>query len=168
MHACAKHFAGNELERLRMWFDARIETRALHELYLKPFEMLVKEGKVASIMTGYNKLGGSYCCSSEALLHRKAAGMSTHLERKRAASRSICCMHSQGSAPIALGAKGCLCLRHPSRVTRCSQNIGRSVAPNAVHAGSRGCLQSGPLCVMGQLHSPVTRLQVPLHAAQLS
>eukprot|EP00945_MAST-04E_sp_MAST-4E-sp1_P001259 g1259.t1 len=66
--ACAKHYACNEFERFRMTMDCHVDKRPLHELYLRHFEMVVKEGKVGCIMTGYNKVNGSYACSNKYLL----------------------------------------------------------------------------------------------------
>ena len=37
---------------------------SLHELYLLPFEMAVKDGGVASIMCSYNRIGGVYACDN--------------------------------------------------------------------------------------------------------
>lgn len=65
-----KHFAGNDQELNRTLASSEISERALRELYLPPFEAAVKEAQVAGVMTGYNKLGGVYCASSEWLLTR--------------------------------------------------------------------------------------------------
>ena len=68
--ACGKHFACNEFERLRMVTDSRVNKRPLHELYLRHFEMLVKDGGVKCLMTGYNKTNGTYMCSNKPLLDK--------------------------------------------------------------------------------------------------
>ena len=52
--AMAKHFVANEQETNRMGIQETVDERTLHELYLLPFEMAVKDGDVASIMCAYN------------------------------------------------------------------------------------------------------------------
>jgi beta-glucosidase len=68
IHATAKHFAGNEQETSRRVSDSVIPPRALHEIYLLPFEMAVKDAQPASIMCSYNKLNGVSACSNAELL----------------------------------------------------------------------------------------------------
>ncbi len=52
--ATVKHFAANSQELCRKDVNAVVSERALREIYLKPFEMCVKEGGAKSIMTSYN------------------------------------------------------------------------------------------------------------------
>ena len=57
--ACAKHFAVHSgPEQSRLSFDARVSERDLREYYLAPFEALVKEGRVATVMASYNAVNG--------------------------------------------------------------------------------------------------------------
>lgn len=49
-----KHYACNSQEKARRTVDAAVSERALREIYLKGFEMAVKEGHGRSIMTAYN------------------------------------------------------------------------------------------------------------------
>lgn len=53
-----KHFCGNDQESGRHTTDSVISERALREIYLKCFELAVKEGKAKTIMTTYGSLNG--------------------------------------------------------------------------------------------------------------
>lgn len=59
-----KHFACNNQEYRRNFVDAVVSERALREIYLKGFEVAVKEGKANSIMTSYNPLNGHWNASN--------------------------------------------------------------------------------------------------------
>ncbi|MBP5690639.1 MAG: glycoside hydrolase family 3 protein, partial [Bacteroidaceae bacterium] len=63
-----KHFAGNDQEINRSENDARINPRALRELYLKNFEITIREAKPWTIMSSYNKINGTYTQQSHDLL----------------------------------------------------------------------------------------------------
>jgi beta-glucosidase len=62
--ATLKHFACNNQEKARHNVDAVVSERAVREIYLKGFEMAVKQGGANSIMTSYNPLNGHWTASN--------------------------------------------------------------------------------------------------------
>lgn len=66
--ATVKHFACNNKETNRMDSESRVSQRALREIYLKAFEIIVKEAKPWSIMTSYNLINGYRSSESFELL----------------------------------------------------------------------------------------------------
>ncbi|KAJ5338261.1 hypothetical protein N7452_004989 [Penicillium brevicompactum] len=66
--ATIKHFAANEQETCRFTVNAHIAERALREIYLKPFEIAIKEANPMAVMTSYNILNGDHADSSTYLL----------------------------------------------------------------------------------------------------
>jgi beta-glucosidase len=68
VHAVPKHIVGNEQETDRNNGNSVIPPRALHELYLLPFEMSAKDGQMAGVMCAYNGLNGVSACSDAELL----------------------------------------------------------------------------------------------------
>ena len=58
---CLKHYALNNQEDYRGFVDVRISDRAMHEIYLRPFEMAVREADAWGLMAAYNKMNGRWC-----------------------------------------------------------------------------------------------------------
>lgn len=66
--AVAKHYVGNEQEVNRMSVRERIDPQVLHELYLLPFEMAVRDGETGAVMCSYNALNGAFACENQEML----------------------------------------------------------------------------------------------------
>jgi beta-glucosidase len=66
--AMAKHFVANEQETNRMTIQETVDEQVLRELYLIPFEMSVKDAKVAAVMCSYNFLNGLQACANKPML----------------------------------------------------------------------------------------------------
>jgi len=65
--ATVKHFVGNDSETQRMTVDVRIDERTLRELYLAPFEAIVREAGPWAVMASYNGVNGSSMTQSPML-----------------------------------------------------------------------------------------------------
>ncbi|EMD62022.1 glycoside hydrolase family 3 protein [Bipolaris sorokiniana ND90Pr] len=72
--ATIKHFAANEQETDRLRVNEIVSERALREIYMKPFEITVKEANPLAVMTSYNKVNGTHADSNEFLLKQVLRG----------------------------------------------------------------------------------------------
>ena len=89
--AMAKHFVANEQETNRTSLNEIIDDQVLHELYLLPFEMSVKDGKVGSMMCSYNAVNGFTSCENTDLLKgilRDQWGFDGYVQSDNAAAKS--------------------------------------------------------------------------------
>lgn len=66
--ATVKHFVGNESEIQRTTMSSDIDDRALHEIYLPPFEAAVKTAGAYAVMSSYNRLNGTFTSEHKTLL----------------------------------------------------------------------------------------------------
>jgi beta-glucosidase len=66
--ACPKHFVCNDQEFHRSGIDIQVDERALHEIYLPPFEAAVKQAKAWAIMDSFNKVNGTFMTQNKPLL----------------------------------------------------------------------------------------------------
>ncbi len=63
-----KHFVANDTEIERMSVDVDVDERTLRELYLRPFELTVRDAQAWGIMSSYNKLDGEHAAQNRRLL----------------------------------------------------------------------------------------------------
>ena len=66
-YVTVKHYACNNMEENRNKVSSNLSERALREIYLKGFEICVREGGAKGIMTSYNKVNGVYTSNSHDL-----------------------------------------------------------------------------------------------------
>ena len=93
-HAMIKHFATNDDEGgdFERWTRAtRVPARAMHELYLLPFEMAIRSGDAAAVMCAYPHLNFDWACQNQDLLIRTLRerwGFTGYVESDRRAMQS--------------------------------------------------------------------------------
>ena len=67
-YATIKHFCCNNQETNRNYYSANVSERALREIYLKSFEIAIKNSKPKAVMSSYNKVNGIYVANCYNLL----------------------------------------------------------------------------------------------------
>lgn len=66
--ACIKHFVCNDSEYERMSMSSQVGERPLREIYLRPFEIAVREARPWAVMSSYNRVNGVYASENDYLL----------------------------------------------------------------------------------------------------
>ncbi|SDE66373.1 beta-glucosidase [Actinobaculum suis] len=66
--ACLKHFVANDAETERGAMSSEVSTRALREVYFRPFVRAIRTARPAAIMCSYNRLNGERVAESRSLL----------------------------------------------------------------------------------------------------
>lgn len=66
--ACIKHFVCNDAEFERRSLSSEVRERPLRELYLRPFQIAIREAQPWAVMSAYNKLNGTWCSENKRLL----------------------------------------------------------------------------------------------------
>jgi beta-glucosidase len=69
--ACLKHFCANNSEYDRFYQSSEIDERTLHEIYLRPFEIAIKNSKPRTMMCSYNPVNGVYTSESNELINNE-------------------------------------------------------------------------------------------------
>jgi beta-glucosidase len=93
-HAMIKHFVTNDDEggQFERWTKAtRVPARAMHEIYLLPFEMAIRDGDAASLMCAFPHLNGEWACQNQDLMIKtlvKRWGFQGYVESDRRAVHS--------------------------------------------------------------------------------
>ncbi len=68
--ACVKHFACNNNEQFRFVGNSIVDERALREIYLKPYEIIIKESSPFAFMTSYNMVNGVFASENTFLIKK--------------------------------------------------------------------------------------------------
>ena len=72
--ATIKHFVANEQETWRMAVNVVVDERPLREIYLKPFEIAVREAKPWAVMSSYNIINGKHADMNDFTLNKVLRG----------------------------------------------------------------------------------------------
>ena len=72
--ACVKHYACNNLEKWRYVGDSIVDLRALNDIYIKPFEIAIRQSNPGMLMTSYNQINGCFASENRYLLEDRLRG----------------------------------------------------------------------------------------------
>ena len=106
-----KHFALNNSENFRFMGNSVASEKTMREIYLKPFEYIVKQAHPATVMCAYNQVNGTFCSENKWLLsdvlrnewgfsgvvmsdwgavHDRVAGLSAGMDLEMPGDTAIC------------------------------------------------------------------------------
>lgn len=68
VQACLKHYCVNNQEQERSSVDVQVDEQAMREVYLRPFEMVIAQSGIASLMGAFNKINGTFSCEHPLIL----------------------------------------------------------------------------------------------------
>ncbi len=66
--ACIKHFVCNDSEFERQSMSSEVDERTLREIYLRPFQIAMREAKPWAVMSSYNRINGTFASENSRLL----------------------------------------------------------------------------------------------------
>ena len=67
--ACIKHFVANDQEFERFSMSSEVDERTLHEIYLEPFRIAIRNSNPWAVMSAYNRVNGVYACENDHTLN---------------------------------------------------------------------------------------------------
>ena len=122
-----KHFAANSQEDNRYFTNSRINERAIREIYLKGFEITVKESQPLSIMTSYNLLNGIHTANSYDLIQaacRDEWGFKGVIMTDWTTSQYVPMLTGPNRSPYPISASsGCIAAGNDLQMPGCQQNV---------------------------------------------
>lgn len=131
--ATVKHFAANNQEHERQTIDAKIDERALREIYLPAFRAAVQEAGVWAVMSAYNKVNGFWCAENSWLL--------TDVLKKEWGFKGLVVSDWMGTHSTVATANAGLDLEMPGAES-IRRYIAAGVPQNSGDIGSRGAMQT--------------------------
>ena len=63
--ACIKHYVANDQEYERFSMSSEVDERTLREIYLEPFRLAIRNSNPWAVMSGYNRVNGTYACEND-------------------------------------------------------------------------------------------------------
>ncbi len=122
-----KHFAANSQEDNRYFTNSHINERAIREIYLKAFEIAVKESQPLSIMTSYNLLNGIHTANSYDLIQavcRDEWGFRGVIMTDWTTSQYVPMLTGPNRSPYPISASsGCIAAGNDIQMPGCQQNV---------------------------------------------